>query len=273
MSQDDIEALRAAQLEILIEFDRVCRAGGLEYFAAYGTLLGAVRHQGFIPWDDDLDVGMLRADFDRLPAVMAAELGERFFFQTVDTDPAYGCMFAKLRLNGTRCVDIDGEGSAQHSGIFIDIFPFDAKAVDGLALVEQRAMRYVGFRLLFLKARYRFMGGTSVPSRIIQFIARTGIHLVPRRAIVALIRRYSRRGPSANPAQYVSLFGAYFYDQDTLDADCIHPLTWVDFEHTKIPVLANHHTYLSRLYGNYMALPPVEDRVGHHYLVELDFGA
>lgn len=282
MTPEQTLRLRAAQLELLAELDRVCRAHRLNYFAMYGTLLGAVRHQGFIPWDDDLDVGLLRSDFDRLPAAMESSLGERFFFQTVDSDPAFGCMFAKLRLNGTRCVDVDGEGSAQHNGIFIDIFPVDAKAPGGLAQREQRAMRYVGFRLLMLKARYQFMGGTSVPSRIIQWVARTGIHVLPRRAIIALNRRNTRLGRGQSqlepaehgaPAQYVSLFGAYPYDRDNIDADWINPLVSLPFEDTTIPAFANHDGYLTRLYGDYMQPPPVADQIGHHFLVELDFGS
>lgn len=274
LSDADAQGLREAQLELLAEFDRVCRANDLPYFALYGTLLGAVRHRGFIPWDEDLDVGMLRGDFDRLTEALQSEFGDRYFLQTVDTDPAFGCMFAKLRKNGTRCVDRDGDGSAQHSGVFIDIFPIDAKAPGGLARVEQKAMRYVGFRLLYLKAGYRFMTGTSAISRAIQHLARTLIRLIPRRAIIALTRRHTRLGRSANPpAEYVSLFGGYLYDQDTIDASWVQPLTRLEFEGTTIPAFANHDGYLRRLYGDYMQPPPPEEQIGHHFLVELDLGA
>lgn len=266
------DALRRSQLELLAELDRVCRAHDLPYFALYGTLLGAVRHGGFIPWDDDLDVGMLRADFDRLAEMASKEFGERFVFQTVSTDPHYGCMFGKLRLRNTRCVDRVSFGSPQENGIFIDVFPLDAKAAGGWARFEQKLMRYVGFRLLYLKAGYLFMRGTSLSSRIAQVLARTAIVLLPRRVIIALTERHTRLGGDS-PDQYVSLFGAYVYDRDTIDAAWIHPLVEIPFEDGTIPAFADSDAYLTQVYGNYHQPPPPEQQVGCHEIVELDFGS
>lgn len=268
----DEDALRRAQLDLLAEFDRVCASQGIEYFALYGTLLGAVRHGGFIPWDDDLDLGMLRADFDRLTRVIDTELGDRFLFQTVETDRDYGCMFGKLRMKDTRCVDRISYGSPQHGGIFIDVFPLDARATAPLASLEQRRMRQVGFRLLYLKAGYLFRRGTSVRSRAIQFLAQGIIRVLPRRLIIALTEHSARIGGTEPPAQYVSLFGAYAYDRDTIDAGWIHPLVNLPFEDVTIPAFANADAYLTRVYGDYLQPPPPEQRVGHHEIVELDFG-
>lgn len=273
LTDEDKESLRRAQLELLTEFDRVCTRLGIEYFALYGTLLGAVRHQGFIPWDDDLDVGLLRADYDRLCKTIDTELGERFFFQTVDSDPHYGCMFAKLRLNGTRCVDRISYGSPQHGGIFMDVFPLDAKAPKGWAHFEQRLMRYVGFRLLYLKAGYELpMRKGSLAVRVVQRVVRGLVRVLPRRFIIALTKRHTRLGPRHKPAQYVSLFSTYVYDRDTYEAEWIRPLTRVQFEEMTIPTLANPDAYLTRVYGDYHQLPPPEQRSAHHDIVELDFG-
>lgn len=265
-------ALRRAQLSLLAELDRVCTAHDLEYFALYGTALGAVRHGGFIPWDDDLDVGLLRPDYDRLTQIMDDELGEQHHFQTVRSDPHYGCMFGKLRLAGTRCVDRISFGSPQQGGIFIDVFPLDAKASKPWARFEQRLMRYVGFRLLYLKAGYLFMNGTSFLSRLTQTVARGAIRFVPRRFIISLTERHTRLGRDRAPVQYVSLFGAYVYDRDTVDAAWIHPLRSVQFEDVTIPVFADTDAYLTQIYGDYRQPPPLDQRVGVHEFVELDFG-
>ncbi len=271
LSEADKTALRSAQMELLSEFDRVCRTHDLEYFALYGTLLGAVRHEGFIPWDDDLDVGMLRPDYERLLTVVNDELGEGYFFQTVDSDEHYGCFFGKLRKDGTRCVDRISEGSPQHSGVFIDVFPLDARATGRWSRREQRAMRYIWFRLLYLKAGYLVMTGTSLPARVLRGLARLLIGLVPRRLLIALGRRTTRLGGDS-PDQYVSLFGAYVYDRDTIDAAWVHPIHRVPFEDTTIPALADSHAYLTQVYGDYGTPPPPEMQVGHHDLVELDLG-
>ncbi len=267
-------ALRGAQVELLVEFDRACKAHDLEYFAMYGTALGAVRHGGFIPWDDDLDLGMLRRDYDRLTKVISDELDGGFFFQTVDTDPNYGCLFGKLRKEGTRCVDKISIGSQQHGGIFIDVFPLDARATGRVARREQRIMRYVGFRLLYLKAGYRLpMRNDSLLARIAKVVVRGVVRVLPRRAIIALTMRHTRLGRTESPEKYVSLFGAYFYDRDTVTADWIHPLRELPFEDRTIPVFADVEAYLTQIYGDYSQPPPVEQRVGHHEIVELDFGA
>lgn len=272
LTADDEEALRRAQLELLAEFDRVCTAHHLEYFALYGTLLGAVRHGGFIPWDDDLDVGMLRADFDRLTEVVADEVDDRFFFQTVCTDPHYGYLFNKLRLKDTLCVDRTSYFSLQHGGIFIDIFPLDAKATGAFAGFEQKLMRYVCFRLLYIKAGYLFMRGTSVLTRITRFAAWKITGLLPRRLIIALAERRTRLVGNDPPEQYVSMYGAYRYDADTIDAAWINPLVELPFENVTIPAFADSDAYLRRVYGNYRQPPPPEQQVGRHEIVELDFG-
>ncbi len=266
-------ALREAQVELLVEFDRACKVHDLEYFAMYGTALGAVRHGGFIPWDDDLDLGMLRRDYDRLTQIVDSEVGDGYMFQTVDTDPHYGCLFGKLRKEGTRCVDKISFGSPQHGGIFIDVFPLDARATGRWTSREQRIMRYVGFRLLYLKAGYHLpMRNESLLARWAQLAVRAVVHVLPRRAIIALTMRHARLGRTDSPNQYVSLFGAYFYDRDTITADWIHPLRELPFEDRTIPVFADVEAYLTQIYGDYSQPPPIEQRIGHHEIVELEFG-
>lgn len=273
LTAEDKVQLRSAQLELLDEFGRVCSAEGLEYFALYGTALGAWRHSGFIPWDDDLDLGMLRPDYDRLTEIVGSKVRDGFMFQTVDSDPYYGCMFGKLRKEGTRCVDKISFGSQQHGGIFIDVFPLDARATGRLASREQRIMRYVGFRLLYLKSGYHLpMRNESLVARMAQVAVRGVVRVLPRRAIIALTMRHARLGRRDTPDQYVSLFGAYFYDRDTVDAAWIHPLKTVAFEDRTIPVFAHVESYLTQIYGDYSQPPPIEQRVGHHEIVELDFG-
>jgi lipopolysaccharide cholinephosphotransferase len=212
---------------------------------------------------------MLRADYDRLVESAAGVVGADYFLQTVDSDPDYGCMFAKLRKRDTRCVDRISYGSPQDGGVFIDIFPLDAKADGRWTRREQKIMRYVGFRLLYLKAGYLFMRGTSVPSRLIQAVARGVIRLVPRRLIIAFTARHAHLGKAVGTEQYVSLFGAYVYERDTIDASWVHPIAHLPFENVTLPVLADVDAYLTQIYGDYRQLPPPEARVGHHEIVEL----
>lgn len=113
----------AAEMEILEKFDEVCRKHNLTYFAYYGTLLGAVRHHGFIPWDDDIDVAMLRDDYERLKLIASEEFREPYFFQSAYTDEMVW-PFSKVRDSRTTAVEFLDMPNL-HQGMFIDIFPLD----------------------------------------------------------------------------------------------------------------------------------------------------
>ncbi|MCD7755805.1 MAG: LicD family protein [Firmicutes bacterium] len=122
-----LRQLQLVQMKCLLELDRVCRENGITYFLGGGTLLGAVRHQGFIPWDDDVDVMMSRADFDRLAQIAPQAVDAEFFFQNSRTDAAYHSPFAKLRIRGTRfTTPFSSRFPEMHNEISIDIFAHDA---------------------------------------------------------------------------------------------------------------------------------------------------
>lgn len=122
-----LRQLQLLQLKCLIELDRICREHNISYFLGGGTLLGAVRHHGFIPWDDDIDVMMTRENFDRFAQIAPKAAGEAFFFQNVVTDPCYHSPFAKLRLKDTIFMTpFSSRFPDMHNEIFIDIFAHDA---------------------------------------------------------------------------------------------------------------------------------------------------
>ena len=121
----DFEALKKKELEILKNFISCCEKMNLTYYIAFGTLLGAIRHKGFIPWDDDVDVCMPREDYDRFIREGGKYLPENYFIQTMESDPKYALNFAKLRDSNTtlfekHVIDVD-----INHGVFIDIFPLD----------------------------------------------------------------------------------------------------------------------------------------------------
>ena len=132
MSQEEMELTRKLQwelLDLLVEFDRICRASNIKYFLSCGTLLGAVRHHGFIPWDNDADVEMLREDYEKFAAVCPKLIqNEKFFFQDSSTDPNYNWPYGKLRTKGTRYIRPGQSDLKQKDGICIDIFVLDTMA-------------------------------------------------------------------------------------------------------------------------------------------------
>ena len=157
-----LNAHQAALLSLLKEFDRVCQVLDIPYVLFAGTLLGAVRHQGFIPWDDDLDVLMLRADYRRFLAEAPAVLDTDTFFLQSEFSDHWPMFFSKLRLNGTTCLEkYHPKDTQTHQGIYIDLFPCDdarptafgrrwqfaaSKVVIAKALDQRGTIRTVGPR-------------------------------------------------------------------------------------------------------------------------------
>ncbi|HHX38250.1 MAG TPA: LicD family protein, partial [Clostridiaceae bacterium] len=123
----EIQQVHALQLHLLSEVDRLCRAHGIHYYLLFGTLLGAVRHAGFIPWDDDVDIGVKRDDYDRLLDLLELELDpERYFIQTAANDAGITIPFAKVRCQKTIFEEYNAPvGAEYHQGVFLDIFPLD----------------------------------------------------------------------------------------------------------------------------------------------------
>lgn len=128
------------ELELLKKFDEVCKAYGLTYFADYGTLLGAVRHQGFIPWDDDMDIVMFRDDYAKFQKIAPTVFCEPYFYQNSYTDQQIWA-FSKLRDSRTTAIEFPDFPPSFHQGIFIDIYPIDDAPDDTVAshkLVEMK---------------------------------------------------------------------------------------------------------------------------------------
>ena len=125
LGEEELRKLQAIELELLIEFDRICRKHHIRYTLTGGTLLGAVRHGGFIPWDDDADVSMLRAEYERFRKACEADLNERYYFQDMHNTKGYRWGYGKLRKKGTLFLRENQEHMPYEQGVFIDIFPRD----------------------------------------------------------------------------------------------------------------------------------------------------
>ena len=136
--QATLRRLQMVELEILEAIDSVCREHGITYFLDSGTVLGARRHGGFIPWDDDIDLGMPREDYERFLEVAPAALGERFCVTCSRTNPRQAALFAKVMLTGTRFVTDETEEAGFDQGVFVDIFPYDAVCAESNAAKRQR---------------------------------------------------------------------------------------------------------------------------------------
>lgn len=126
MGTEDLRRMQLIQVELLQEVDRICTKHGIHYSVEGGTLLGAVRHKGFIPWDDDVDIAMVRSEYEKFCKVCEEELDKQnYFFQNHDTDSEYRWGYAKVLKNGTSFVRYGQEHLKMKKGVYVEIFPMD----------------------------------------------------------------------------------------------------------------------------------------------------
>ena len=144
MDYNKHEQLKKAQLKIAKEIKRVCDKNGIKYFLDAGSMLGAVRHKGFIPWDDDMDIGMLDADYKRFLEIAPNELSDEFFVDNYYNNMEYGLVFSKVRMKDTIYKEKIGPKNAKHQEIFVDVFPYFSRSENNL----KRKLQSIRLRIL-----------------------------------------------------------------------------------------------------------------------------
>ena len=267
-----MEKLHSLELKIAVEIKRICRKHEIPYFLTAGSILGAVRHRGFIPWDDDMDIGMLRADYDRFLEVCEAELGDEFLLQTWDTDPDYPFSFAKVRLKGTHIVEGFSEKTdPQKNGLFVDIFPFDSVPEDVKEQKRQARRYFLCKRLLWIK---KGMGSNMkkgpLKQRIKYYAFCVFAAFFSYDSIKAYFKKTQIKYNHLDTARVVT-DGSYSYWKESILREWTTNLEPVQFETEQFLSYKASKEYLTYFYGDYMKLPPEEKR-NRHELKQVDFG-
>lgn len=256
-----LRELQLCEMDIFREFVRICDKHGLKYCLIAGTLLGAVRHGGFIPWDDDIDVVMMREDYDRFAELCKTELDPQFFYQNSETDPYYFLTYAKLRKNGTSVHEERFKDSKFHKGAFMDIFPLDNCPKPGLVC-------HFLFNVLAVM-NYRGQidsGEVYVPyEELIGKIGYTVLRLFSPRGLVRLRRILVRLSKAISKGVYVASYsGAYGYYKDVYPRKCYADSTTVVFEGETCIAPSDPMAYLAGIFGDdFMQIPPEEKRYTH----------
>lgn len=271
LSDTQLNRLHDIQLDIVRRVKQICDAHGLEYFLIAGTLLGAVRHGGFIPWDDDMDVGMPRASYDRFLQVAPHELGPDFFVQTLETDPGYGLSFAKVRLNGTALVEASSAKTAAHTGIFLDVFPFDNVPNSEWQRKLHSSVTTGLKRTILLHQKYTpwFNSG-----RLKSWLHQSAVpfaRAIPMAFLVPLLEKSMRLFNNHTTERLTAIGGSYGYNKESIRREWLKTLPEKTFEGLPLRCPVGSHEYLTNLYGKYQTLPPIENRNSRHGIISLDF--
>jgi lipopolysaccharide cholinephosphotransferase len=272
ISDEDLRKLQLTQLQIAVEVAKLCDTHRIPYFLFAGTALGARRHGGFIPWDDDLDLGMLRADYDRfLTLAKSGGLPNHLHVQDWLDDEHVAAPFAKIRLNDSVMVEEWSEHTGGHKGIFIDIFPLDS-IPDGTAqrLLHTAKLKF-WIRLAHHQAGYT-MNRQGWILRLPDLALRGLARIVPRQTAKKRLQEAMTRFEDRQTKRVAAVGGSRSLAKETILREWATNLTPGQFEGKTFLCTSNPDAYLTHAYGDFMTMPPPEERFGRHGIVELDFG-
>lgn len=277
IGDETLKKLQLVILEILKDLEEICEKYKLNYSLAGGSLLGAVRHEGFIPWDDDADVMMYSEDIEKLNTILSSDYAEKYYLASAK----YGnssCLFYKLMLKGTKIEDIESKNFPFDSCVNLDIFPIEdihpncvVRKIKSLKLKFYKTLltsyyniKYPSELLVektksvpFLKKRFREM-------KIAYFMAK----FIGEKRIVNKCYKIIECKKVSNLEGIPSAIG---YNREVFARGFFKDTSYKNFENVKFRAIKNGSKYLANLYGDYMKIPPIEKRIKHVYL-DVDLG-
>lgn len=271
MREYDAETLKKvqrAELSIFGDFQKVCEENDLTYFGLAGTGIGALRHGGFIPWDDDIDVGLLRADYEKLIEIFKRDYADKYTVVNGDEFSNYPLMTTRICINGSCFVEEPLKSVKCPLGIFLDVYAFDNAAADAKAFKKQAFGAWFFSKLLILKhIPFPVLPFYGIKKKIAHCVtacvwAFLNIFCISHKWLYKKCKSISCKYNDADTGVY-----AYFCDTDRF-ANCfskedLFPVRKEKFEDTQMCFPNNLEKSLTNMFGDYMQLPPVEKRKNH----------
>lgn len=270
----DFRKMQLLQLDMMVELDRVCKANNITYQIWAGTQLGAVRHKGYIPWDDDADIVMLREEYEKFRRVSFQLNPEICYFQDHENDPEYRWGYGKLRRTGTKYVRLGQEHIKCKTGVFVDIFPLDDVPISILGQMLQDFHCFILRKIMWSEAgKFNEKGLLKVWY--------SALSKIPVDFAFNQLNFYARKSRNDSPNMVRTLtytsIGKLYYKHPIRERYGM-PKRWFkrtrvfEFEGKKLVGLEDYDEYLRFSFGEYMKLPPKEKRVQHAPVSDYDFG-
>ena len=271
-----LEKLKAYELGIFKDFSELCEKHGIDYFACGGTTIGIARHNGFIPWDDDIDLGLTRKNYEKFLKIAPKELSEKYKVINAETTKNYPLMTTRLALKGTRFKEECYKNLDIDNGIFLDLFCFDNIPDDDKRMKRQGISAWFWAKILVLlyidEPVIYVKGAKATITRIACKMAHKLFKLL--KVSPEKIYKRAKRIASAFKDQKTKRI-AYMFDPSPytsiMNIDDVEPTVFREFEGIPMRCPCNMEKYMADRYGDYMTLPPEEDR-HNHPPYELDFG-
>jgi len=245
-----LREVQLSVLQILKDIDAHCRKNNIKYSLAFGTLLGAIRHSGFIPWDDDLDIYMSREDFNRFIETWNYE---DYYLDNYITNPKCVNTFTKVKKTANRNAE---------TPFFVDIFPLDKCPK---SKIRRKIQQFYGMVFILMTRRNVRLNSGSKVERITKFFLKMIPSFVARKICFLMENKISKYAGLATNFDYFACDVVHDVFR-FLPADSLEYLDMHAFEDSQFPIIRKYDSYLKREYGDYMKLPPVEKRVSPHFV-------
>lgn len=274
MNNELLRRVQLVQLEILKEVKRICDENNITYSLDGGTLLGAIRHKGFIPWDDDLDISMVRDEYERFLQIAPKVIKPEYVVQSWYSEAGYGLPFAKVRKKNTLYIEKVTEKASCNQGIFIDIFPYDEYPEDIRAQKKQGKVFMFYKTLIRAKCHYTpwYESGSINWKKYILYLPFRFLSIFQSKE--SMIRKYDDNAKKYNGeghkklyVQDISTYGSYLVNSEMFQDEIMIP-----FEDDKFMIPRDYDRLLTAIYGDYMTPPPKEEREDRHHVLKISLG-
>jgi len=257
-----VEECKKIQLKLLSLIDEICKKNNIKYFLAYGTLIGAVRHKGFIPWDDDIDVYMSRKDYETFLEIMRKNNYENCLLLDSSNENYY-YPFAKI-VDSTTMAKME-DNTTQH-GIWIDIFP-----IDKIPFEKKKSLKYrkkcIFWRDLIIAMTTDFsIGKEKIKHYEIKRVLSVFAKIIGKRRVLSICEKLNKKYLNEDLYKLSCLSSPYVLKEDFTDEILFTPDEF-EFENCRYCGPKNYDVYLKTIYGDYMKLPPEEKRTTHRMKV------
>lgn len=259
-----LDEIKIIELEILREVHMICVKHGIKYTLAAGTLLGAVRHQGFIPWDDDIDIAMPRPDYDKFLRVCELEKHD-FKLICNENNKNYKCLFAKAYAKNTIIVDDVIDNNGTNIGVYIDIFPIDGmgKTYNTARSLIMKTEIYRNIIIASCWKKYEFSKTRPLifePIRLFFYLMSRFLYVDK---LINIVMKYERKFDFKDSNYVGCICGSYRY-KGIMNKKMFTNYIKLSFMGSEYYCIQEYDKYLKILYGDYMQLPPVDERITHH---------